>query len=55
MTAPVCTALGVYPRVGGGTVTARSSSLGSRGLSPRRRGNLPYPACQDAPDRSIPA
>ena len=55
---PGCTAgsaPAVYPRVGGGTISAMISSVTDRGLSPRGRGNH-RPARHHRPhERSIPA
>ena len=45
----------VYPRVGGGTIDESAASLSSRGLSPRRRGNLLVHSGLLYRSRSIPA
>ena len=45
----------VYPRVCGGTSPGRGNTCSQRGLSPRVRGNLPFPQVGDAVVGSIPA
>ena len=45
----------VYPRVCGGTLTARMTEVKGRGLSPRVRGNLLLAALTPILARSIPA
>ena len=45
----------VYPRVCGGTSPALSMPSGGKGLSPRVRGNPPYPLVGTNSRRSIPA
>ena len=47
--------VGVYPRVCGGSKTARKLSQAATGLSPRVRGKLVVYRWQGAPSRSIPA
>ncbi len=47
--------MGVYPRVCGGTHTARDGPNGYAGLSPRVRGNLRLAGLIAAANRSIPA
>ena len=50
-----CQARGVYPRVGGGNVTAISNAIANSGLSPRGRGKPERRLDIDLPHRSIPA
>ena len=53
--AVVFDALGVYPRVGGGTTVPTPAGTSWNGLSPRGRGNLASRPCFPALLRSIPA
>ena len=47
--------IGVYPRVGGGTLPFHPSESKKRGLSPRGRGNRLVLPVRPSHDRSIPA